>query len=281
MKWQGRKASRNVEDRRGSGGGGKLVGGGIGGLVIVLIVALMGGDPTAVLDQLGGAETGSHEPYVETAQEQERAEFVSVVLADTEAIWKDVFEEEGLEYKEPTLVLFTGSVDSACGMAGASVGPFYCPGDQKLYIDLSFYDELQQQFQAPGDFAMAYVIAHEVGHHVQNLLGVMKEVQPQRNRLSEEEYNKLQVRLELQADYLSGVWAHHAEEMGLLEEGDLEEALTAASAVGDDTIQKRARGYVVPESFTHGTSEQRKNWFYRGFEAGNLKEGDTFNAKNL
>ncbi|TWT27349.1 neutral zinc metallopeptidase [Planomicrobium sp. CPCC 101110] len=281
MKWQGRRASRNVEDRRGRGGGGKLVGGGLGGLVIVLIVALMGGDPTAVLNELNGAGSASVEPYVETAEDQERAEFVSVVLADTEQIWSQVFAEEGMEYVEPTLVLFTGSVESACGTAGASVGPFYCPGDQKLYIDLSFYDELQQQFQAPGDFAMAYVIAHEVGHHVQNLLGVMEEVQPLRNQLSEEEYNKLQVRLELQADYLSGVWAHHAEDMGLLEAGDLEEALTAASAVGDDTIQQRARGYVVPESFTHGTSEQRKKWFYRGFEAGNLKEGDTFNAKDL
>ncbi|WP_106533732.1 KPN_02809 family neutral zinc metallopeptidase [Planomicrobium soli] len=281
MKWQGRRASRNVEDRRGMGGGGKLVGGGLGGLVLVLIVALMGGDPTAVLNELGGAGTGSGQPYVETAEDQERAEFVSVVLADTETIWSEVFAEEGMEYVEPTLVLFTESVNSACGTAGASVGPFYCPGDQKLYIDLSFYDELQQQFQAPGDFAMAYVIAHEVGHHVQNLLGVMEQVQPLRNQLSEKEYNQLQVRLELQADYLSGVWAHHAEEMGLLEEGDLEEALTAASAVGDDTIQKRARGYVVPDSFTHGTSEQRKKWFYRGFEAGNLKEGDTFNAKDL
>ncbi|PSL36379.1 hypothetical protein B0H99_107201 [Planomicrobium soli] len=270
-----------MEDRRGMGGGGKLVGGGLGGLVLVLIVALMGGDPTAVLNELGGAGTGSGQPYVETAEDQERAEFVSVVLADTETIWSEVFAEEGMEYVEPTLVLFTESVNSACGTAGASVGPFYCPGDQKLYIDLSFYDELQQQFQAPGDFAMAYVIAHEVGHHVQNLLGVMEQVQPLRNQLSEKEYNQLQVRLELQADYLSGVWAHHAEEMGLLEEGDLEEALTAASAVGDDTIQKRARGYVVPDSFTHGTSEQRKKWFYRGFEAGNLKEGDTFNAKDL
>src|SRR5690606_9616698 len=161
------------------------------------------------------------------------------------------------------------------------VGPFYCPGDYKLYIDLSFYNELQTQFQAPGDFAMAYVVAHEVGHHVQNLLGVMEEVQPLRNQLSEEEYNKLQVRLELQADYLSGVWAHHAQGMGYLEEGDLEEALTAASAVGDDTIQQRSRGYVVPESFTHGSSEQRKRWFYKGFQAGNLKEGDTFNATDL
>lgn len=282
MKWRGRRASGNVEDRRGSGGGGKLVaGGGIGGLLIVLIVAFLGGDPGAILNGLDSGGTQTNEPYMETEQEAELADFVSVVLADTETVWSQVFEEAGMNYTEPTLVLFNGSVDSACGTAGAAVGPFYCPGDQKLYIDLSFYEELQNQFQAPGDFAMAYVIAHEVGHHVQNLLGVMNEVQPLRNQLSEEEYNKLQVKLELQADYYAGVWAHHAQGMDLLEEGDLDEALTAASAVGDDTIQQRSRGYAVPESFTHGTSEQRKNWFYKGFKAGNLKAGDTFNAKDL
>lgn len=281
MKWRGRKASTNVEDRRGMGGKGLVAGGGIGGLLIVLIVAFLGGDPGAILNGLDGSGTQPSEPYVETEQEQELAEFVSVVLADTEYVWSEIFAEQGMEYAEPALVLYTGSVDSACGTAGAAVGPFYCPGDQKLYIDLSFYDELQKQFQAPGDFAMAYVIAHEVGHHVQNLLGVMKEVQPLRSQLSEEEYNKLQVRLELQADYYAGVWAHHAQGMELLEEGDLEEALTAASAVGDDTIQQRSRGYVVPESFTHGTSEQRKNWFYRGFDSGTIKGGDTFNAKEL
>lgn len=282
MKWRGRRASGNVEDRRGSGGGGKLVaGGGIGGLLIVLLVAFLGGDPGAILNGLDSGGTATNEPYVETEQEAELADFVSVVLADTETVWSQVFEEAGMEYIEPALVLFNGSVDSACGTAGAAVGPFYCPGDQKLYIDLSFYEELQNQFQAPGDFAMAYVIAHEVGHHVQNLLGVMNEVQPLRRQLSEEEYNKLQVKLELQADYYAGVWAHHAQGMDLLEEGDLEEALTAASAVGDDTIQQRSRGYVVPESFTHGTSEQRRNWFYKGFRAGNLKAGDTFDAKDL
>lgn len=281
MKWRGRKASTNVEDRRGMGGKGLVAGGGIGGLLIVLLVAFLGGDPGAVLDGLGGSGTQPAEPYVETEQEQELAEFVSVVLADTEYVWSEIFAEQGMEYAEPSLVLYTGSVNSACGTAGAAVGPFYCPGDQKLYIDLSFYDELQKQFQAPGDFAMAYVIAHEVGHHVQNLLGVMEEVQPLRNQLSEEEYNKLQVRLELQADYYAGVWAHHAQGMDLLEEGDLEEALTAASAVGDDTIQQRSRGYVVPESFTHGTSEQRKSWFYKGFNSGTIKGGDTFNAKEL
>ncbi|WKA50669.1 neutral zinc metallopeptidase [Planococcus liqunii] len=282
MKWRGRQGSRNVEDRRGSGGGGgKLVaGGGIGGLLIVLLFAFLGGDPGILLDGAGSG-TQSNEPYVETEQEQELADFVSVVLADTEYVWAEVFAKQGMEYAEPTLVLFNGSVESACGTAGAAVGPFYCPGDQKLYIDLSFYDELQQQFQAPGDFAMAYVIAHEVGHHVQNLLGVMEQVQPLRNQLSEEEYNKLQVKLELQADYYAGVWAHHAQGMDLLEEGDLEEALTAASAVGDDTIQKRSRGYAVPESFTHGTSEQRKRWFYKGFDSGTIQGGDTFNAPEL
>lgn len=281
MEWKGRKASRNVEDRRGKGGA-MVAGGGIGGILIVLLVAFLGGDPGVVLDQLGeSGGTTSNQPYEATQEEEELAEFVSVVLADTEEVWTEVFAEEGMEYVEPTLVLYTGSVESACGTAGAAVGPFYCPGDYKLYIDLSFYNELQTQFQAPGDFAMAYVVAHEVGHHVQNLLGVMEEVQPLRNQLSEEEYNKLQVRLELQADYLSGVWAHHAQGMGYLEEGDLEEALTAASAVGDDTIQQRSRGYVVPESFTHGSSEQRKRWFYKGFQSGNLEDGDTFNATDL
>ncbi|RLQ90291.1 neutral zinc metallopeptidase [Planomicrobium sp. Y74] len=285
MKWKGRRGSTNVEDRRGGGGGkGLAVGGGLGGIVLILIVTFLGGDPGVLLDGMNGNGSGgssSGEPYQATEQEEELADFVSVVLADTEEVWTEVFAEEGMQYEEPTLVLFTDSVQSACGTAGASVGPFYCPADYKLYIDLDFYGELQRQFNAPGDFAMAYVIAHEVGHHVQNLLGVMQEVQPLRNQLSEEEYNKVQVRLELQADYLSGVWAHHAQEMGYLEEGDLEEALTAAAAVGDDTIQMRSRGYVVPESFTHGTSEQRREWFYKGFEAGNLDEGDTFSADGL
>lgn len=282
MKWKGRRSSANVEDRRGQGGGkGLAVGGGLGGIVLILIVTFLGGDPGILLDGMGSGDNSSGEPYVATEQEEELADFVSVVLADTEEVWTEIFAEQGMQYEEPTLVLFTDSVESACGTAGASVGPFYCPADYKLYIDLDFYEELQRQFQAPGDFAMAYVIAHEVGHHVQNLLGVMQEVQPQRNHLSEEEYNKLQVRLELQADYLSGVWAHHAQEMGYLEEGDLEEALTAAAAVGDDTIQMRSRGYVVPESFTHGTSEQRSEWFYKGFKTGNLDEWDTFSADGI
>ncbi|ANU20490.1 metalloprotease [Planococcus plakortidis] len=280
MKWKGRAGSRNVEDRRGRGVGGPvLAGGGIGGLLIVLLITFLGGDPGAILGDGGGGS--SSEPYVASEREEELADFVSVVLADTEEVWAEVFAEEGMEYVEPTLVLFSGSVQSACGMAGAATGPFYCPADSKLYIDLSFYDELERQFNAPGDFAMAYVVAHEVGHHVQNLLGVLGDVQQARNQLSETEYNQLQVRLELQADYLSGVWAHHAQGMGYLEEGDLEEALTAASAVGDDTIQKRTRGYAVPESFTHGTSEQRKEWFYKGFRAGDLNDGNTFNAPDL
>ncbi|WOV86320.1 neutral zinc metallopeptidase [Sporosarcina oncorhynchi] len=278
MEWKGRRGSQNVEDRRGLSGK-AVVGGGIGSIILVLVVLFMGGDPSDILSNV--TSTPSNTEYVETEQDKELAEFVSVVLAETEDVWSTIFEKEGMVYREPTLVLFSGSVQSACGMAGAAVGPFYCPADEKLYIDLSFYDELQNKFQAPGDFAMAYVIAHEVGHHVQKLLGTSDEMAKIRNQVSEEEYNKYSVRLELQADYLAGVWAHHAQSIGILEEGDYEEALKAASAVGDDTIQKRARGYVVPESFTHGTSDQRKRWFSKGFKAGNLREGDTFNAVNL
>lgn len=277
MQWKGRRASANVEDRRGRRGPG-LVGGGIGGIILVLVVTLLGGNPGDLLSSLGGAGTDTSAPYTETAEEKELAQFVSVVLAETEDVWTEVFKKEGKTYKKPTLVLYTGSVQSACGTAGAAVGPFYCPGDQKLYIDLSFYDELRREFQAPGDFAMAYVVAHEVGHHVQTLLGTSEQLARNRQRLSETEFNKYQVRFELQADYLAGVWAHHVKGKNLLEEGDLEEALTAASAVGDDTIQKKARGYVVPESFTHGTAEQRKSWFYKGYENGTLKGGDTFNT---
>lgn len=281
MQWKGRRVSSNVEDRRGRKGAG-LIGGGIGGVAILLIVTLLGGGNAGdLLSSLAGGGSDAGTSYTETAEEKELAEFVSVVLADTEDVWTEVFKKEGKTYENPTLVLYTGSVQSACGTAGSSVGPFYCPGDRKLYIDLSFYDELRQEFQAPGDFAMAYVIAHEVGHHVQTLLGTSDKLAQYREQLSEQEYNKYQVRFELQADYLAGVWANHAQGMNLLEEGDLEEALTAASAVGDDTIQKKAQGYVVPESFTHGTSEQRKHWFYQGFENGTLQGGDTFNAQNL
>lgn len=281
MKWQGRRGSSNVEDRRGMSGG-KMVGGGIGGIIIVLIVTLLsGGNAGDILGSLTGTTSNTGAPYEQSAQEQELSEFVSVVLADTEEVWGEVFQAEGMTYKDPVLVLYSGSVSSACGTATSAVGPFYCPGDQKLYIDLSFYDELQQRFKAPGDFAMAYVIAHEVGHHVQTLLGTSQKLNSARQNLSEKEYNQYQVRFELQADYLAGVWAHHAQGMNLLEEGDLEEALTAASAVGDDTIQKQAQGYAVPDSFTHGTSEQRKRWFYKGFNSGTIEGGDTFSATAL
>ena len=273
MKWKGRRASSNVEDRRGKSSKG-LIGGGIGGIVILLVALILGGNPTELLNQLGGdvSTNTTDNQYVGTQEEEELAEFVSVVLADTEEVWTEIFKEEGLVYEEPILVIYKDQVQSACGTAGSSVGPFYCPGDHKLYIDLSFYDELKREFKAPGDFAMAYVVAHEVGHHVQTLL---KTDQNQQRAKS----NDYSVRFELQADYLAGVWAHHAKNMDLLDEGDLEEAITAASAVGDDTIQKRAQGYVVPESFTHGTSEQRKRWFKKGFEAGNLDNGDTFKVK--
>ncbi|MBY6053641.1 neutral zinc metallopeptidase [Cytobacillus firmus] len=282
MKWKGRRASSNVEDRRGMGGGGKtLIGGGLGGIIIVLLFTFLGGDPGELLGNMAGSDSGTSVPYEESEHEKELADFVSVVLADTEEVWTELFEEQGLQYKEPTLVLYSGSVQSACGAASSSVGPFYCPGDQKLYIDLSFYDELQRKFQAPGDFAMAYVIAHEVGHHVQTLLGTTEEIMPLRQKMSEEKFNKYLVRFELQADYYSGVWAHHAQGMGYLEEGDLEEALNAATAVGDDTLQKRAQGYVVPESFTHGTSEQRKSWFHKGFKNGTIKGGDTFKQSSF
>lgn len=280
MKLQGRRTSSNVEDRRGKGGK-TIIGGGIGGIIIILIVTLLGGNPSELLNGTTSTTTESSAPYQATAEEQELANMVSVVLASTEDVWTAQFKKQGLTYKNPTLVLYNDSVNSACGTASSAVGPFYCPGDQKLYIDLSFYDELQQKFKAPGDFAMAYVIAHEVGHHVQTLLGTMDKIQSTRQNMSETQYNKVQVKLELQADYLAGVWAHDAQGTNLLEEGDLEEALTAASAVGDDTLQKQGQGYVVPDSFTHGTSEQRKRWFYKGFESGTIAGGDTFNTSSL
>ena len=281
MKWKGRKESSNVEDRRGMSRKGIAgVGGGFG-IVVVIIVMLLGGNPNDLLNSLGSNDTNNTSPYEETDEEKELAQFVSVVLGDTERVWSEEFRKQGLEYKDPTLVLYTDSVDSACGTAGSSVGPFYCPGDMKLYIDLSFYQELQDEYQAPGDFAMAYVIAHEVGHHVQTLLRTSQKEMPDRSKVSQNEYNKYSVRLELQADYLAGVWAHHAQGQNLLEEGDFEEALQAASGVGDDTIQKKARGYVVPESFTHGTSEQRKRWFKKGFQSGDMNEGNTFKTSNL
>lgn len=274
MKWRGRKGSSNMEDRRGASIGGIGALGGGFGIVAVIIYMLMGGDPGSIINQI--LPTSQASSYTQTAEEKELAEFVSVVLADTEYVWDDIFSQMGRDYEEPNLVLFSGQVQSACGIAGASTGPFYCPGDRKIYIDLSFYEDLQTTFQAPGDFAMAYVIAHEVGHHVQNQMGVMAEVQQLRPTLSETASNELSVRLELQADYLAGVWASYAEDMRLLEPGDLEEALNAANAIGDDRIQEQTTGHVVPDSFTHGTSAQRIKWFTKGFEEGDLDQWDTF-----
>jgi len=280
MRWKGRRESSNVEDRRRISPKG-IVGGGIGGIVIVIIVMLLGGDPTSVLENLQVTDQSTTSNYAETAEDKELAQFVSVVLAETETVWHSIFEDANSSYREPKLVLFNGRVESACGLAGSATGPFYCPGDEKLYIDLSFYEELQSRFKAPGDFAMAYVIAHEVGHHIQQLTGTMDEVNNLRSQLSEKEFNKYSVRLELQADFYAGVWAFYTQKEDLLEAGDLDEALNAASAVGDDRIQKSSQGYVVPDSFTHGTSEQRKRWFYKGFTTGDINQGDTFSAKNL
>ena len=280
MRWKGRRKSSNVEDRRGKKTG--IAGGGVGIIVVMLIVYLLGGNPLELLDNVQLDNSGTTTNYQGSAEENELAEFVSVVLAETEDVWSNIFRQEGASYKLPKLVLYNGRVQSACGLSSAATGPFYCPGDQKVYIDLSFQKELQNQFNAPGDFAMAYVIAHEVGHHVQNLAGVTDQVMALRSQLSESEFNKYMVRLELQADFYAGVWAHYTEKVNnLLDEGDIEEALNAASAVGDDRIQKRTQGHVVPESFTHGTSDQRKRWFYKGFKTGDIKQGDTFNAVQL
>ena len=255
---------------------------GIGGIVIALIIVLLGGDPSAFLQQFSQAPAANEAPVQANAAEDELAEFVSVVLRETELTWTRIFREQvGQAYREPTLVLFSSQVQSACGVAGSSTGPFYCPGDEKLYIDLSFYDDLRQRFGAPGDFAMAYVVAHEVAHHVQNLLNITDKVDAQRGRVSKEQYNALSVRLELQADYLAGVWARDAQGKNLLEPGDLEEALRCAQAIGDDRLQMQAQGYIVPESFTHGTSEQRQRWFTKGYQSGQIEDGDTFGARTL
>jgi len=282
MKWKGRAGSKNVEDRRGSGGfgiGGKgILGGGLG-IVFIIVFMLLGGDPGQILSQSQIINQGGDTSYEQTAEEEELAEFASVVLADTEAVWQDIFYEYGEVYQEPILVLYSGYVQSACGTAGSSTGPFYCPGDNKVYIDLSFFQEMETRFDAPGDFAMAYVIAHEVGHHVQNQLGIMDEYQRLRSQMSQTEFNKLTVRLELQADYLAGVWAHYVDDMNYMEDGDIQEAMNAASAVGDDRIQKQTQGYVVPDSFTHGTSEQRMRWFMKGYNEGDLDQWDTFSLQ--
>jgi len=282
MRWRGERQSTNIEDRRGMSGGKIAVGGGLGTIVILIIAMLFGADPRQLFEQVPtDPSSGVQSSRPVNPEEEELKQFVSVVLAKSEDVWHDVFRQNGREYREPTLVLFTDQVQSACGMAGAAVGPFYCPGDEKVYIDLSFYEELRRRFNAPGDFAQAYVIAHEVGHHVQNLLGISDRVDAARGRVSEAEANRLSVRLELQADFFAGVFARYVQNQGVLEAGDIEEALRAASAIGDDKIQRQTRGYVVPDSFTHGTSEQRLRWFKKGYDTGDIRQGDTFNAPSL
>jgi predicted metalloprotease len=282
MEWEGRRESENVEDQRTLTPRRVAVGGGVGVLLIALMAYLLGGDPQQVLNLLqnnGQAVDAGPAPGANPQDPtQERLKhFVGVVLADTEDVWRDQFRKMGKTYKEPHLVLFNRRVESACGLADAAVGPFYCPEDQKVYLDLSFFEDLKSRFHAPGEFAQAYVIAHEIGHHVQKQLGISDKVHAQKVRLSKVEYNKLSVRLELQADFLAGYWGYHAQKMKhILDPGDLEAALRAANAIGDDRLQKQGRGYVVPDSFTHGTSEQRIRWFRRGFETGDFSQGDTF-----
>lgn len=279
MRWQGDRQSSNIEDRRGFGGRGLAVGGGIGSLVIGLIIYLLGGNPSQILN------TPTSQVQQSSQQQQledEYSQFTATVLGYTEDVWNKLFNDMNKQYVEPKLVMFTESTESGCGFASAATGPFYCPSDEKVYIDLSFFDEMKNRFGAGGDFAYAYVIAHEVGHHVQNLLGITRQVDAQRGRISETEMNKLSVKLELQADFLAGVWAHYTQQYkNNLEPGDIEEALNAANAIGDDRLQKESQGYVVPDAFTHGTSEQRMYWFKKGYTTGDINQGDTFNDPSL
>ena len=287
MKWRNRRASRNIEDRRNQKSGKRRgAKGGIGMIAIALAAMYFGVDPQLVMSLLGGGSpqttTQTDPNYRPSAAEQQLAEFTGVVLADTEDVWNPLFKQMGKRYQEPKLVLFTDTVRSACGHAQAAMGPFYCPGDNKIYIDLGFYQQLKKRHNAPGDFAQAYVVAHEVGHHVQNLLGTSGQVHQAKQRMSKEKGNQLSVMLELQADCFSGVWAHHTERAKkVLESGDIEVALTAASAIGDDRLQKQARGYASPESFTHGTSQQRVRWFKTGFTQGTVESCNTFEASRL
>ncbi len=289
MRWKDERRSENIEDRRNIRPAGIAVGGGIGTLIVVVVAVLLGADPRQVLNlvqqqqqkQQAGAPQKVDRPL--NPAEEERKDFVSAVLAQTEDVWGEQFQLMNREYKRPTLVLFTEAVQSqGCGFASAAVGPFYCPGDEKVYLDLGFFRELEERFDAPGDFAQAYVVAHEVGHHVQNLLGINSKVRRLQARASKEEANHLSVRLELQADFLAGVWAHHAQRRRqIIEPGDVESALRAATAIGDDALQKQARGYVVPDSFTHGTSEQRVRWFRLGLKTGDVNQGNTLDAESL
>jgi uncharacterized protein len=276
MRWQDLRRSSNVEDRRGMSGGGKVALGGIGMVIVVVIGLLTGQDPGEILSNIQGTQT---EQQVQTRPPGPRpddrtADLVSAVLGSTEEVWSEIYTQNDAQYEKPRLQIFEDATQSACGGASSAMGPFYCPADHKVYIDLSFCDELRNRFKAPGDFAVAYVVAHEVGHHVQNLMGLSDRLQQQRGKISEKEYNKLSVKLELQADFFAGVWANHAQEMSnILEAGDLESALKAANAIGDDKLQKESQGYVVPDAFTHGTSAQRMYWFKKGFETGDLTQG--------
>lgn len=299
MKWKGRRQSSNVEDRRGQRSSGQGLGGFnptlltplirilfskvglyIAGAFLVISL-IMGKNPLSLISQLMGGGvmgTATSADYTPTAKDEELADFSATILGDTEVVWNKLLDG----YREPTLVLFTGSVSSACGSASSATGPFYCPGDEKLYIDLSFFDEMEHRMNAPGDFAQAYVIAHEVGHHIQKIMGITDKMNRIRGQVSQTEYNQYSVRLELQADFLAGVWAHHSQKMsGMMETGDLEEAMNAANAIGDDRLQKQSSGRVVPDSFTHGTSAQRMRWFKKGFTTGDLSQGDTFSASSL
>lgn len=290
MRLDNQQESQNVEDVRGLSGGGMAVGGGLGTLVLVLIVWALGGDPRQLLQQIGQQQNQHGQPLPGQQQGPPQPgkpdplrHFVAVVLNDTEVVWSEQLPlQKGIDYRKPKLVLFTGEVNSACGLSSAAVGPFYCPEDEKVYLDLSFYHELRTRFGAPGDFAQAYVIAHEVGHHLQKLLGISDKVDAARRRASKAQANALSVRLELQADFFAGVWAHHAQErFQFLDPGDIDDALRCAQAIGDDKLQMQAQGYVVPDSFTHGTSAQRARWFKKGFDTGQIKDGDTFSAKEL
>jgi len=285
MRWENGRRSDNIEDRRGMRVNGRgLAGGGIGAIILALVAMYFGVDPSVILNQAGSlAPTQeTHQPAPSNQEEDKLKDFMSVVLADTEDVWGTLFKESGKSYQPPTLVLYSGAVQSACGFAEAAMGPFYCPGDHKLYLDMRFFNDLAKRHDAPGDFAQAYVVAHEVGHHVQTLLGISDKVNAARRRASEAAGNALQVRMELQADCFAGVWAYHANQARhVLEPGDTEEALAAAAGVGDDRLQQQARGYVVPESFTHGSSAQRMRWFSRGMQGGDPGQCDTFKATRL
>ena len=284
MKWQGGRRSSNIEDRRGMRPRGGLVGGGIGSILLIIAALYFGVDPSFLIEgmQSSNVSTSGTQPTADDLRNDPLADMIAVVIADTEDVWGELFANQGRRYEQPTLVLFTGSTRSACGLGQAAMGPFYCPADRKAYIDLGFYEEMRTRFRAPGDFAQAYVIAHEIGHHVQNLLGVSDKVRQMQTRTGKAEGNQLSVRLELQADCLAGVWANRADKARrILESGDIEEALNAASAIGDDRLQKQSRGTVVPESFTHGTSTQRQHWFRTGLQSGDPDSCDTFSVASL